>query len=269
MNLAALENPENTYSARMRSMHDWWNLAGVDLHYNSEPTTLLSDVKTRSEPTEKAPQPIRVETSASMESNFQPEQKAAHYTDASENYPEQYDEFLDWLSTPDNLLETKWSRQFVLPIGVLEPEIMIITAMPDQEGMVRNSLFSEKCATLLTNILKAIGCDSAKTYSASISLARSFDGRIDPQYQDELRKRMIHLIGLVRPKRLVLFGETTSHLFFNENLLTARKNLQFINHFSSKTEAITTFHPRILNERSEFKAEAWKDLQLLSRVSGL
>lgn len=262
MTLAVLENPENTYAEQIGSMRDWWNLAGVDLHYNSEPASLLAQAKI--EQSVKLAPPESMEAASLTESGQQSGHEAAVHKQTSENYPAQYDEFIDWLSTPGNLVEAEWSRQYVLPTGAIEPEIMIVVAMPDQEGLARNALFSEQCSVLLANMLRAIGCDSANTYSAPISLARSFDGRIDLQYHDILKKRMLHLIGLVKPKNIIIFGETPSHLFFGENLLTARKSLQFINHFSFKTEAIATFHPRILNERPEFKAEAWKDLQLLS-----
>lgn len=185
----------------------------------------------------------------------------------SDDFPADHGEFITWLSQPENLIEAQWAQNHVLPNGVIEPEIMIIVGMPEQGNLDENSHFSAKSATLLANMLKAIGCDSDKIYSASISVAHSFDGRIDPQYHEPLKKRMFHHIGLVQPKRIIAFGETPSHLFFNENLLTVRKNKQFVNHISAKTEVIAMFHPRILIERPEFKAEAWKDLQLLTRIS--
>ncbi|HEY9090539.1 uracil-DNA glycosylase family protein [Parasphingorhabdus sp.] len=263
MTLSTLENPENTYAEQISSLRHWWNLAGVDLHYHSEPTSLFEPVK--SEHRTKPVQPVRTSEASPKENRPQPNNEDIQPQNFSEDYPAGYDEFLAWLSLPDNLIEAQWSRQYVLPAGVIGPEIMIIAGMPDQEGLGRNSLFSEKSSILLANMLKAIGIDSEQTYTTPVSLTRSFDGRIDAKYHDILKKRMLHLLGLVQPKRIILFGETSTQLFFNENLLAARKKLQFINHFSFKTKAIVTFHPRILNERPEFKTEAWKDLQLLSR----
>lgn len=257
-----LENPENTYAEQISSLRDWWNLAGVDLHYHNEPNSLFEPVRSE--------QAIRVglsnpATEASpAENRPQSKQKAKESRNVCEDYPTEYDQFITWLSLPDNLVEAQWSREYVLPVGAIEPEIMIIVAMPDQAGSARNALFSENSAALLTKMLKVIGCDSEQTYTAPVSLARTFDGRIDAKHHDTLRKRMLHLIGLVQPKKIILFGETPSQLFFNDNLLVARKNLQFITHFSFKTKTIATFHPRILIERPEFKTEAWKDLQLLS-----
>ncbi|GAA0482713.1 uracil-DNA glycosylase [Parasphingorhabdus litoris] len=247
---------------QIESLRDWWSLAGVDLHYDDEPASLLTETVPVTRPVEPKP----VENIAATESKPQSNLESTGTANFSENYPSEHDEFLAWLSAPENLVEAQWSQNHILPNGVIEPEIMTIVGMPEQSGLLQNSLFSDKSGALLVNMLKAIGCDSQKTYSASISLGRSFDGRIDPQYHDALKKRVLHHIGLVRPKRIIIFGDTPSGLFFNENLLTARKNKQFVNHSSSKIEAIATFHPRILIERPEFKAEAWRDLQLLTRI---
>ena len=269
MTLATLENPENTYADLIRSTLDWWNLVGIDFDYNSNPSSLLGQPRGEHALAIEPAQPIHIEATSRLQQIRRPAHKASRRNNINDDYPRHHDEFIDWLSTTENLAEAEWSLQQILPVGPIEPEIMIIVAMPDQEGLSRNSLFSEDCSTLVVNMLKAIGCDSTQTYFASISVTRSFDGRIDTQFQDTLKRRMLHHIGLVQPKRIIIFGETPSHLFFGENLLTARKSLRFINHFSFKTEAIATFHPRTLNERPEFKSEAWKDLQLLSRVPSI
>lgn len=262
MNFSTSNQAQNRSAEQIESLRDWWSLAGVDLHYNSEPASLLVETAASTRPVESKP----VETIAPTESKPQSPQNGAERQIFDENYPSDHGDFLAWLSSSENLIEAGWSKNQVLPTGAIEPEIMTIVAMPDQGDLAENSFFTPKNAALLANMLKAIGCDSQNSYSASIALTRSFDGRIDGQYHAVLKKRILHHIGLVRPKRIVIFGDTCSHLFFGENLLTARKNKQFINYSSSKTEAIATFHPRILNERPEFKAEAWKDLQLLTRI---
>lgn len=262
MNFSASAHPENTSVEEIESLRDWWSSAGVDLHYNNEPTSLLA----KAAPVVRHAESKPIDITAPTESKPQFVRESPLPQKFNENYPQQHDEYLNWLSKSDNLVEAQWSRDHVFPTGMVEPEIMIIVGMPEQSGMAQNSLFSEKSAALLTNMLRAIGCDSKQTYLASVSLARSYDGRIEPQFHDTLRNRILHHIGLVQPKRIIIFGDTPSHLFFNENLLTARKNKQFVNYVSAKTEAIATFHPRILIERPEFKAEAWKDLQLLTRI---
>ncbi|WP_367947446.1 uracil-DNA glycosylase family protein [Sphingopyxis sp. BSNA05] len=128
-------------------------------------------------------------------------------------------------------------------------------------------MFNTENRQLLEKMLAAIGCDSDRTYLANIAVSLSYDGRIDEQYWPTLKTRLLHHVGLVRPKRIICFGDLAAKILFGQDLLTARKNKQFINHSSSQTEAIVTFHPRILIERPLFKAEAWKDLQMLTRIS--
>lgn len=263
MNFSTPISSESTSVEQIESLRDWWNLAGVDLHYTDEPTSLLTEAAVVEAPVEPKP----VETIAPTESKAKTVRKTVEVHAPSENYPDQHDAFLSWLSSPANLVEAHWSQNHILPTGVIEPEIMIIAGMPEQGGLTQNSLFAEKSAALLSNMLKAIGCDSEQIYVASVSLTRSFDGRIDPKFHETLKKRIFHHIELVQPKRIILFGDTPSQMFFDQNLLSARKNKQFVNHGSFKTEAIATFHPRILIERPEFKAEAWKDLQLLTRIT--
>ncbi len=261
MNFSAPTLNDNTAIEQIESLHDWWSLSGVDLHYKHDPSSLLEVENSAGSVPETPP----TETIAPTEIKPPPTDEKPQPRTQNEAFPNQYEDFISWLSRPENLIEAPWSQNQVLPWGMVEPDIMIIVAMPEQDRSAQNSLFSDKSTALLTNMLKAIGCDSEKTYFASLSLGRSFDGRIEPRYHEPLKKRILHHIGLVRPKKIIVLGETPSLLFFDQNLLTARKNKQFVNHISSKTEAIATFHPRILIERPEFKAEAWKDLQLLTR----
>ncbi|MEH6756739.1 MAG: uracil-DNA glycosylase family protein [Parasphingorhabdus sp.] len=248
---------------QIESLRDWWALAGVDLHYKSDIASLLSEAAPVIRTTE--PKPAEVTTASVSQAKSAP--VSAPLQTFNENYPANHDDYRGWLSKPENLIEAQWSKNHVLPTGMIEPQTMIIVGMPEQSGFVRNSLFAEQTSALLANMLKAIGYDSEKTYFAAISLGRTVDGRIDQQYHETLKNRMLHHIGLVQPKKILIFGDTPSRLLLGQNLLTARKNKQFINHLSSKIDAVVTFHPRILIERPEFKAEAWKDLQLFTRTS--
>ncbi|MEP3224632.1 MAG: uracil-DNA glycosylase family protein [Parasphingorhabdus sp.] len=263
MNFSNSAPPEKISAAQIESLQQWWNLAGVDWHYNAEPTSLLR------KPVDsfKAPSPAVADTIAPTESKPIDAVKPPSETFNPSEFPDDHNQFIRWLSVSENLIESQWAKNFIAPCGPLKPEIMIIVGMPEQGDLADGSCFSPQSAALFSNMMKAIGCDSDKIYSASIAIGRTYDGRIAPQYRTDLKNRLLHHISLVQPERIIAFGETSSDLLFDENLLSARKNKQFVNHVSSKTEAIATFHPRILVERPEFKGEAWKDLQLLTRIS--
>lgn len=256
MNLISAPTTNPSAESMIHSLQDWWSLAGVELDYADQPAALLA-VETISRAKEAPPTATVTERV--------PEQAKRPVQD--EPLPAAYPDFLEWLANGDSLIETSWSKQKVSPQGALEPEIMVISALPEKNRNGEVQLFNPDNQKLLEKMLAAIGCDSQQSYLANIAVSIPYDGRIDEQHWPTFKKRLLHHIALVRPKRVICLGDMAAKILFGEDLLTARKNKQFINHSSSKTEAIVTFHPRILIERPLFKAEAWKDLQMLTRIS--
>lgn len=250
----ATANPST--ESMIHSLQNWWSLAGVDLDYADQPSALLAD-----EPVI----PAKVAAPAVAATAPAPEEVTAPVRD--EPLPSVHEDFLAWLAKDENLIEASWSKTRVLPQGVLDPEIMVISALPEKSRHGDVQLFNPDNQMLLEKMLSAIGCDSERSYLTTIAVSVPVDGRIEEQYWPSLKNRLLHHVGLVRPKRVICFGDLAAKIIFGEDLLTARKNKQFINHEASKTEAIVTFHPRILIERPLFKAEAWKDLQMLTRIS--
>ena len=256
MNLISAPTTNPAAESMIHSLHHWWSLAGVELDYDEQPSALL--VVETAAPPKKAP-PAAVVTESV------PEQAKAPAED--QPLPAAYPDFLDWLAKNNGLIETGWSKHRVSPQGDLEPEVMVVSALPEKNHNGDVQLFNTDNQKLLDKMLAAIGCDSGQSYLATIAVSLPVDGRIDEQHWPALKKRLLHHIGLVRPKRVICFGDMAAKILFGQDLLTARKNKQFINYSSSKTEAIVTFHPRILIERPIFKAESWKDLQMLTRIS--
>lgn len=240
----------------IHSLQNWWSLAGVDLDYADQPSALLEVEPVV--PAQLAPPSLTV---------TEPEPKEAKKPAHEQPLPSGHDEFIAWLANDDGLIEASWSKTRVMPQGVLSPEIMVISALPEKNRNGDVSLFNPDNQRLIEKMLSAIGCDSGQSYQATISVSAAADGRIDERHWPSLKNRLLHHIGLVRPKRVICFGDMAAKILFGEDMLTARKNKQFINYNSSNTEAIVTFHPRILIERPAFKAQAWKDLQMLTRIS--
>tara|TARA_R110001606_G_scaffold383858_1_gene546345 strand:- start:4918 stop:5694 length:777 start_codon:yes stop_codon:yes gene_type:complete len=256
MNLIPSQTENISTESMIHSLQNWWSLAGVELDYRDHPTALLAfETVTPAKdvpPTVALTEPVR-------------EERKAPVPDAP--MPTVYEDFVAWLANDNNLIEASWSKHRASPQGTLEPEVMVISALPEKNRNGDVRLFNPDNQKLLEKMLIAIGCDSQNTYLANIAVSVPFDGRIDERHWPALKTRLLHHIGLVRPKRVICFGDMAAKILFGQDLLTARKNKQFINHSSSKTEAIVTFHPRILIERPLFKAEAWKDLQMLTRIS--
>ena len=237
------------------SLQHWWSMAGVDLDYAQEPRS-LSEETSLPTPAASVSQPV---------SHSEVHENKTAYL-GKQDFPVEVGDFLNWLRNPENLIESNWAREFVLPDGPIAPEFMIVTAMPEGKSSKLTGQFSPKSLELVQNIMKALGTGLDQCFQAPLALGRPIDGRIAEQYMMPLVDRTLHLISLIKPRRIILFGDTVSRGILKEDLLTARKKKQYINHISSKTEAIVTFHPRILLERPDLKTETWKDLQQLTRI---
>ncbi|QJB68312.1 uracil-DNA glycosylase family protein [Parasphingorhabdus halotolerans] len=264
MNFSAPNNGGPSPQDLIASLQDWWALAGVDTNFVGEPMSLLEQgVKI-----ERTPQMVS-ETAVSRLPRATEDAPSKAATAVSENYPLELVAFVNQLSKPENLIEAQWARDFVLPKGNQNPEIMVIVAMPEAQGLANDSYYAPAERQLVLNMLKAIGCNELNSYFSALSLGRTIDGRLDHSCFEMLKKRALHHIDLVDPKRIIVFGDTAARIFFDQDFLMARQKKQYINHVSSKTEAIATFHPRILLHRPELKADAWKDLQMLTRIADL
>lgn len=66
-------------------------------------------------------------------------------------------------------------------------------------------------------------------------------------------------IHLVKPRRLLLFGDAPARALLGEPLARARGRV----HRIEGVRAVATFHPRWLLQRPSDKALAWRDLLLL------
>ncbi len=236
------------------SLQHWWALAGVKQHYLDEPSSLLGTIRTTKGQNTVASSPDDIEM---------PVKKVRQAV--ADDYPVEIEAFKQWLSKPENLIESRWSGNFSAPYGPDKPQAMVITALPESVSSATDMIYTKDSTALLHKMLSASGYDPEQSHFASLSLSRTPDGQLTVEMLQILKKRMQHYISLVQPERIIVLGDTASKIFFGQDLLTARKKKQFINHLSSKTEAIATFHPRILLQRPEFKAEAWKDLQLILR----
>ena len=242
------------------SLQDWWETAGVDLDFSEDMEALTAPLIPNQQNLIREEIAAQVLEKATQSINSAQPPKSQINTD----YPDTLKEFQLWLSKPDNLIEGRWAQKFASSHGVINPEIMIVSAMPDQNDGQIFSLLNQK---LMENMTCAIGCDSPKLFFAPLASACPAEGRIDPNYNLALKHRMEHMFGLVRPRRIIFLGDALANIFFEQDLLSARQNKLIINHLSAQIEAIVTFHPRILIERPEYKAEAWKDLQMLTRIT--
>lgn len=231
------------------SLIRWWRDAGVD--------TLVDDA-----PRNWLVRPVPVAAPAS-----QPTRKAesSALPPPSTALPATMEALLAWMRESPDTPEARWGRTRILPAGDAQADLMILTDMPEPGDADAGVLMAGELGALFDKMLAAIGRDRASIWLAPLATIRSPGARVAPEALKRLTQIAHHHIGLVAPKRLLIMGDLPNRALIGPDWQTARGSLQSINLGVAKVDAIATFHPRLLLQRPAFKAQAWKDLQMLMK----
>lgn len=226
------------------SLIRWWRDAGVDTFVEDEARDWLTT------------RPTQIAAAASQPAAIS---KPALLPVPVAELPPTLPALLDWLRDSPDVPEARWGRTRVLPAGDPQSELMILIDAPDA-----GELMSGETGALFDKMLTAIGRDRASIWLAPFATIRPV-GRVP---QDALRRLTAiarHQIALVAPKRLLVMGDTPSRALLGTEVIPARGKFHSLNLGAATVETVTTFHPRLLQERPAYKAQAWKDLQLLMK----
>jgi uracil-DNA glycosylase family 4 len=187
--------------------------------------------------------------------------------------PATLDAFLTWRIGPD-APEAAWSGGPPLAAqGTTNSDLMILVDTPEREDAAAGRLLDGPAGRLFDRMLAAIGRNRDDVYLASLCTVRPLAGRVAPEVEERLAEIARHYVALIAPKRLLILGNATSRALLATDVTRARNGLHRINQPTdirdSITEAVASFHPRLLLERPAQKADAWRDLQLLIGGSDL
>lgn len=225
---------------------DWWREAGVDATIDEAPRNWLARV---------AATPV-VETAPDVVAPFV--------------LPDTMDAFLVWRSGPD-APEAGWPEQMIPAQGTVSSDLMVLVDLPEREDAATATLMSGAVGRLFDRMLAAIGRDRNSVYLAAVCTARPTSGRVTPEMEERLHELVRHHVALAAPKRVLLLGNAPSRALLGADAARARGGLRTLNlkvgTVETEIEAVASFHPRFLLEKPAFKAEAWKDLQML--IGGL
>lgn len=222
------------WQAAAISTLDWWREAGVDVLVDESPRDWLA----RPAPTAPAPGPIAASTAL----------------------PATLDEFLTW-RVGEAAPEAGWRGASIAASGPLDAALMVLVDCPDKDD--RDCLLGGAAGRLFDRMLAAIGLNREVVHLAALCCRRPTAGRMPKEIEAELHRLALHHVGLLAPKRLLLFGDAASRAIAGTEVLRARGTLRTVNHKGGETLTVATFHPRLLLERPAQKADAWRDLQLL------
>lgn len=168
--------------------------------------------------------------------------------------------FLDW-RTGDEAPEAGWHGPAIASTGPEAAELMVLVDCPERDD---RDLLSGQAGRLFDRMLAAIGLSRDAIHLAAVCWKRPTAGRVPRDVEARLGAIAQHHVALVAPKRLILMGNAASRAVLSMDVPEGRERLRALNHRSgTEGQALATFHPRLLLERPEMKAQAWRDLLLI------
>jgi uracil-DNA glycosylase family 4 len=215
---------------------EWWVEAGVDVAVSETPRNWL-------QPAER-----------SVASEGEP---AANVAEPSH---ETLAELRDWLANSVRLPLASPTASRILPHGPEDAAVMLLSDSPALEDLAAGQPIGGEAWKLTTKMLAAVGISVDDAYSASLSCFHTPGTRLSEQDRAACAEIACKHIALVRPKRLILFGDGPCRALLGRSLAQARGHIEKI----EGVRTVATFHPRWLLQRPSDKAKTWADLLLLT-----
>ncbi|WP_375395748.1 uracil-DNA glycosylase [uncultured Sphingomonas sp.] len=243
--------PQHDWQSVAASALDWWRDAGID--------TLVDDLPRDwfAVPAVAVAPPVAV--TAEPVSAQLPANVALPATLAA---------LLEWRLGTD-APEASWSGISIAASGPLDAAVMVLVDCPDREDGPAATMLSGAPGRLFDRMLAAIGLSRETVHLTAVCARRPAAGRVDPTVEARLAEIALHHVRLVAPKRLLLLGNAASRAILGTDAANARGGLRNLNHDGPNKNddigIVASFHPRFLIEKPALKAEAWKDLQMLTR----
>lgn len=229
---------ESADRAEARSALGWWLEAGVDLAIQEEARDWLR-------PAAKSVVPRPVQTPS--------------VGNVSEPSAETLSELQQWLASSVQLPLASASSRRILPHGPEDAAIMLLSDAPALEDFTAGQPIGGVSWELTKRMLAAIGTRPEDAYSASLSCFHSPGMRMSDEEREACAQIARNQIRLVKPGRLILFGDGACKAMLGKSLVEARGHV----HHIEGVRTIATFHPRQLVKNPANKTYAWKDLLLL------
>jgi uracil-DNA glycosylase len=225
--------------AEARSALAWWLDAGVDVAIQEEPRNWLKPPA--------PPAPAKTVPGPPPPPNVE---QVSHETLV---------ELQQWLASSATLPLASTTARRILPHGPEQAAVMLLSDAPSLDDFAAGQPIGGESWELAQRMLSAIGIPADQAYSASLSCFHAPGTRMSPTDREAcaaIARRHIHL---VKPRRLLLFGDGPAQALLGKPLPQARGHV----HKVEGVRTVATFHPRQLINQPSNKALAWKDLLLL------
>lgn len=225
--------------AEARNALAWWLQAGVDVAVGDEPRDWLKPAPSR---TDK-----KIAAGPTPAGNVsQPD----HATLA---------ELQTWLASSAQMPLASADARRILPHGPEQPSVMLLSDSPALEDFAAGQPIGGDAWALAIRMLAAINIAAEQAYSASLSCFHAPGSRMSAADRAACAELARQHIRLVRPQRLLIFGDGPAQALLGKPLPRARGHV----HKVEGVRTVVTFHPRQLINQPSNKSLAWKDLLLL------
>ena len=216
----------------------WWREAGVDGDWLDAPQDWLASAKPASK-MPAAPAPDAVATLA--------------IGGGPAAWPGNLEEFAPWWMAAPDLAPPGTLR--IPPKGPVAPSLMVVVPMPEADDA--DTLLSAKAGRLLDGFLAAAGMTRAHVYCAAALPARIAAPDWAALADAGLGRLLAHHIALVRPQRLMLFGQKGVSTLLGNALTNNPTHLQSINHDDPMIPALLAYDLEAIVARPALKAGLW------------
>jgi DNA polymerase len=238
------------WAAHAASALDWWHDAGVDVTVEDAGFAWLETAARLAEARQAAraaPVPAAPEAMPGAAPGLLPADPAA---------------FATW-RTGDTVPEARWGGAAIAASGPERADVMVFVDCPERDD--RELLMEGDVGRLFERMLAAIGRSRADTALASVCVRRPTTGRVPRDVEARLGEIARHHVALAAPGRLLVMGDAASRAILTMSVADARGRFHTLNHKDGTvTQVVASHHPRFLLDRPAAKAEAWKDLLLLT-----
>lgn len=155
--------------------------------------------------------------------------------------------------------------QVVNSVGNPDADLMFIGEAPGADEDERGEPFVGRAGQLLTKIIEAIDLKREDVFIGNINRCRPPDNRRPMADEATVCKPfLLREIAVVRPKVIVVLGNTACQNLLETNTGITRLRGKFLDYFGIKV--MPTFHPAYLLRDPRKKREVWEDMKLVRKA---
>jgi DNA polymerase len=152
--------------------------------------------------------------------------------------------------------------QVVQTVGNYNADLMFIGEAPGADEDAKGEPFVGRAGQLLNKIIEAIGMKREEVCIGNINRCRP-PGNRQPTLPEAhtCRPFLMREIAVIRPKVIVVMGNTALHNLLDTKIGITRMRGQFHDYFGVKV--MPTFHPAYLLRDPSKKREVWDDMKMV------